>query len=347
MSVRVEQLTKRFGAFTAVDDVSFTAESGELVALLGPSGGGKSTILRIIAGLEQPDSGTVGLTGDDASYMDAQSRKVGFVFQHYALFRHSTVAGNIGFGLEVQKVPRRERETRVSELLDLVGLQGMGDRMPSQLSGGQRQRVALARALAPRPRVLLLDEPFAAVDAKVRQELREWLRRLHDELHVTSILVTHDQEEALVLADRVIVINHGKLEQNGAPLEIIDEPSSEFVARFVGQANVLDGRVRNGIPQVGPLSIEMAAPGPEGSAVRVVIPAYELKFWHVEEGGVGTVSRVIPLGDRVKVEAQLDGGIPIWAQFPRRSSLLQGVEAGVRIGIEVTRARAYAMANVY
>ncbi|HEY8483967.1 MAG TPA: sulfate/molybdate ABC transporter ATP-binding protein [Longimicrobiales bacterium] len=339
MSIRVEHLTKRFGDFLAVDDVSFEVQPGELVALLGPSGGGKSTILRIIAGLERADSGTVILDGEVVDRLHPRARRVGFVFQHYALFRHMSVADNIAFGLDVKKTPKAERDARVQELLELMGLRGLGDRRPSELSGGQRQRVALARALAPRPRLLLLDEPFAAVDARVREELRQWLRNLHDEVHVTSIFVTHDQQEAFAVADRVLIINQGRLEQVGTPVEVLDEPATEFVARFVGEVNVLDGILRDGVVEIGALRVPVpdAPPGPE---VRLIVRAYDLKFWTAEDGPA-VVRRVLPLGDRVRVEAQIDGAGPIFAQFPRRSSLLHGIEPGVRIAVDITRVRAY------
>ena len=234
MSILARNLTKRFGSFEAVADVSFEVPHGQFVAMLGPSGSGKSTILRIIAGLETADVGEVSLTGENATHVPVQARGVGFVFQHYALFRHMSVRQNVAFGLEVRKVPRREIQSRVDELLALVQLTGYQDRYPSQLSGGQRQRVALARALAPRPKVLLLDEPFGALDARVRQELRAWLRRLHDEVHVTSLFVTHDQVEAFEVADQVIVLNRGRVEQMGTPREICDRPSSAFVESFLG-----------------------------------------------------------------------------------------------------------------
>src|SRR5215213_5074583 len=213
MGIKVDHLTRRFGEFAAVDDVSFEVKTGELVALLGPSGGGKSTILRIVAGLETADSGSVSLDGESVDELPARDRQVGFVFQHYALFRHMTVADNIGYGLKVRGVAKEERRARIGELLRIMGLHGLENRLPSQLSGGQRQRVALARSLAPKPKLLLLDEPFAAVDAQVREELRTWLRDLHDEVGVTSIFVTHDQEEAFALADRVLIIQRGRLEQ--------------------------------------------------------------------------------------------------------------------------------------
>mgnify|MGYP001614312962 CR=1 FL=1 len=339
MGIRVENLTKRFGSFVAVDNVSFEVPSGELTALLGPSGGGKSTILRIIAGLETADAGKVALEGKLVDHIHASSRRVGFVFQHYALFRNMTVAENVAFGLRVRGVPKNEQKETVRRLLELVGLKGFDERMPNQLSGGQRQRVALARALAPQPRLLLLDEPFGAVDAKVREELRRWLRRLHDEVHLTSIFVTHDQEEAFLVADRVLIIHQGRLEQAGRPVEILDNPGNEFVARFVGEVNLYDSVVNGGVAAVGPLRIPVEGHA-DGARVGLVIRCYDLKFWR-EDGGVGTVERLTPLGDLVKVEARLDGAGPIFAQFPRRSSLLKGIEPGCRINVEVTLARAY------
>jgi sulfate/thiosulfate transport system ATP-binding protein len=343
VAIRVEQLNKRFGEFVAVQNVSFEVPEGELVALLGPSGGGKSTILRIISGLEEPDSGVVSLDGSVVNDLSPRDRRVGFVFQHYALFRHMTVADNIGYGLKVRGASKAERRDRVNELIAIMGLNGLGDRLPSQLSGGQRQRVALARSLAPRPRLLLLDEPFAAVDAKVREELRIWLRKLHDEVGVTSLFVTHDQDEAFALADRVLIINKGGLEQDGTPEEILEEPATEFVARFIGDVNVLDAHIANGIASVGRLRVPVNHGHPDVPS-RLVIRSYELKFW-CSDAGPAVVRRIIPLGDRVRVEATIDGAGPLIAQFPRRSSLLQGIEPGVRIAVEVTKVRAYAATN--
>lgn len=340
MAIRIDDLSKRFGELAAVDHVSFEVADGELVALLGPSGGGKSTILRLIAGLEDADSGTVELGGEKVNHLHARLRQVGFVFQHYALFKHMTVAENIAFGLKVQGLERSEQLHRVDELLQLVGLGGLSGRYPHQLSGGQRQRVALARALAPQPRVLLLDEPFGAVDAKVREELRRWLRRLHDELHATTLFVTHDQEEAFSVADRVIIINKGKLEQQGTPLQILDEPATEFVARFVGEVNVYDGVVNGGKVKLGGLDVPVAQQLDE-SAIRLVIRPYDIKLFRVEDAGLAVANRVLPIGDRVRVEATFHDGNPIVAQFPRRSSLLHGVEVGCKLGVEVTYARAY------
>ena len=262
MSIEIRHITKHFGAFRALNDVSLDIASGELVALLGPSGCGKTTLLRIIAGLESADSGSILFSGADTTDVHVRERQVGFVFQHYALFRHMTVADNVAFGLRVK--PRRERpsdaqiKAKVHELLGLVQLDWLADRYPSQLSGGQRQRIALARALAVEPKVLLLDEPFGALDAKVRKELRRWLRRLHDELHVTSIFVTHDQEEALEVADRVVVMNKGRIEQVGTPQEVWEHPASPFVYGFLGDVTLFRGRATGGQVQVGDWQI--AAP---------------------------------------------------------------------------------------
>ncbi len=245
MSIEIRNVTKRFGEFLALDDVSLEVPDGSLTAVLGPSGSGKSTLLRVVAGLERPDSGEVLLAGKDATGLSPQRRDVGFVFQHYAAFKHMTVRDNVGFALAIRKRPKREIAERVDELLELVQLKGFADRYPSKLSGGQRQRMALARALAAKPEVLLLDEPFGALDARVRAELRDWLRRLHDEVHVTTVFVTHDQEEAMEVADHVAVLNAGRLEQVGAPAELYDKPASEFVLRFLGDAFRLgDGLVR-------------------------------------------------------------------------------------------------------
>jgi sulfate transport system ATP-binding protein len=241
MSIEISGINKRFGDFVALEDVNVTIPTGQLTALLGPSGGGKSTLLRIIAGLDSPDSGTINIEGTNATRLPAQKRNVGFVFQHYAVFKHMSVAKNVAFGLEIRKRPKDEIAQRVHELLQLVHLEQFAHRMPSQLSGGQRQRMALARALAVEPKVLLLDEPFGALDAKVRKELRDWLRRLHDEVHVTTVFVTHDQEEALEVADEIVVINEGRVEQIGTPDELYDEPANDFVMGFLGEVTELGG----------------------------------------------------------------------------------------------------------
>ncbi|MEO5794800.1 MAG: sulfate ABC transporter ATP-binding protein, partial [Rhodoferax sp.] len=260
MSIEIRNIHKQFGSFTALGDVSLDIASGELVALLGPSGCGKTTLLRIIAGLETPDAGSIHFAGADTTDVHVRERQVGFVFQHYALFRHLTVFENVAFGLRVK--PRNQRpseaviKAKVHELLGLVQLDWLANRYPSQLSGGQRQRIALARALAVEPKVLLLDEPFGALDAKVRKELRRWLRRLHDELHVTSIFVTHDQEEALEVADRVVVMNKGKVEQIGSPQQVWDHPASPFVYGFLGDVNLFHGRAHEGEVQLEGIKIQ-------------------------------------------------------------------------------------------
>ncbi|HET9647230.1 MAG TPA: sulfate ABC transporter ATP-binding protein [Microlunatus sp.] len=265
MSIKISGVGKQFGDFVALADIDLDIPSGQLTALLGPSGGGKSTLLRIIAGLELSDTGTVQIEGADATGLPAQKRNVGFVFQHYAAFRHMSVAGNVAYGLKIRKRPKREIAAKVDEMLSLVHLSQFADRLPSQLSGGQRQRMALARALAIEPKVLLLDEPFGALDAKVRKELRAWLRRLHDEVHVTTVFVTHDQEEALEVADQIVVINDGRIEQVGTPDELYDAPASDFVMGFLGPVTILDGRL------VRPHDIEVVAvPFPDAYAARIL-----------------------------------------------------------------------------
>jgi sulfate/thiosulfate transport system ATP-binding protein len=243
MSIEASGIVKRFGDFVALDEVDLSVASGRLTALLGPSGGGKSTLLRVIGGLEAPDAGRIKIGGRETTSVPAQRRNVGFVFQHYAAFKHLSVFRNVAFGLEIRKRPKAEIRKRVYELLELVHLEQFADRMPSQLSGGQRQRMALARALAVEPSVLLLDEPFGALDTKVRRELRDWLRRLHDEVHVTTVFVTHDQEEALEVSDEIVVINHGHIEQVGTPDDLYDKPANDFVMEFLGPVTTLGGRM--------------------------------------------------------------------------------------------------------
>jgi sulfate/thiosulfate transport system ATP-binding protein len=291
MGIEAHAVTKRFGEFTALSDVDLSVPSGELTALLGPSGGGKSTMLRIIGGLEDPDAGTIEIDGADATRVPAQRRNVGFVFQHYAAFKHLTVFRNVAFGLEIRRRPKDEIRRRVGELLELVHLEQFADRLPSQLSGGQRQRMALARALATEPRVLLLDEPFGALDAQVRKELRDWLRRLHDEMHVTTLFVTHDREEALEVSDRLVVINAGRIEQVGSPTELYDKPANEFVMGFLGPVTRLDGRL------VRPHDIDVVTEPAEG-AVR------------------GTVVRLQRIGFEVRAELDAGGSRP-WVQLTR------------------------------
>lgn len=342
MEIRATGLKKRFDDFAALAGASFEVPHGSLVALLGPSGSGKSTVLRVLAGLEAADAGEVLFDGQPADHLDPRERAIGFVFQHYALFRHMTVADNVAFGLRARRVPESRIRARVDEMLELTSLNGLAKRYPSQLSGGQRQRVALARALAPEPKMLLLDEPFAAVDAKVRDELRQWLRKLHDEVGVTSMFVTHDQAEAFEVADRILVVKDGRIEQQGTPLEILDHPATEFVARFVGDANVVEGVIEGGVGRAGVLALPVVqrTSSFEGPA-RFVVRAYDMKFIAGDAGSIATVRRIVPLGDQMKVEATLDDGTSLTARFPRRSSLLVGIAPGSRIRIEVSLARAY------
>lgn len=308
MGIVVENVSKQFGSFKAVNQVSIEIKSGSLVALLGPSGSGKSTLLRLIAGLEMPDSGKIWLTGEDATYQSVQERNIGFVFQHYALFKHLTVRQNIAFGLDIRKTPKLKMKARVEELLNLVQLGGMGDRYPSQLSGGQRQRVALARALAVQPKVLLLDEPFGALDAKVRKDLRAWLRRLHDEVHVTTVFVTHDQEEAMEVSDELVVMNNGRVEQVGAPAEIYDHPASAFVMSFIGPVNVLPSTSHifqgNGFDSAHPEMFlrpqdVLVETQPNGSTVPAL------------------VTRLIHLGWEIQAELTLDDGQVVMVHLTR------------------------------
>ncbi|MEI6318354.1 MAG: sulfate ABC transporter ATP-binding protein [Pseudomonadota bacterium] len=351
MSIQIERVHKRFGTFRALDDVSLDVGSGELVALLGPSGCGKTTLLRIIAGLEAPDSGSVRIKGEDATGLDVQSRRVGFVFQHYALFRHMTVAQNVAFGLRVR--PRAERPSRaeiarrVQRLLELVQLDWTGDRYPNQLSGGQRQRIALARALAVEPRVLLLDEPFGALDAKVRKELRRWLRRLHDELHVTSVFVTHDQEEALEVADRVVVLNRGRIEQVGAPDAVYSAPANPFVYGFLGSINRFRGTTADGAFHgrgwTHVLDPALAA-GPSGPAVAYARP-FELeveRYMPGAQGVTGHLARRISRGGTVVLELESDGEeAPIEVELPREQDERLDLRVGEAVVVRPRRLRVF------
>jgi sulfate transport system ATP-binding protein len=310
MAIEVRNVTKTFGATPVLRDVSIDVASGSLTALLGPSGGGKSTLLRVIAGLEVPDSGTVTINGIDATRLAPQRRNVGFVFQHYAAFKHMTVHENVAFGLKIRKRPKAEIRKRVAELLELVHIEQFADRYPAQLSGGQRQRMALARALAVEPQVLLLDEPFGALDAQVRKELRAWLRRLHDEVHVTTVFVTHDQEEAIEVADEIVVLADGIVEQAGSPQEIYDNPGSPFVMRFLGPVTEIDGRL------VRPHDIEVSdTPLPNGATA--------------------TVTRIVRLGFEVRVEMSLDGR-HTWAQMTRGAADRLDLAPGDTIHIRPT-----------
>lgn len=318
MDIEVRNICKSFGSFVALNDVSLDFPGGELVALLGPSGCGKTTLLRLIAGLEVADSGQVLLQGEDASSTPARERQVGFVFQHYALFRHMRVFDNVAFGLRVKPRKLRPSEaeirSKVHKLLELVQLEPLADRFPSQLSGGQRQRVALARALAVEPRVLLLDEPFGALDAKVRKELRRWLRQLHDELHITSIFVTHDQEEALELADRVVLMNHGQVEQVGTPKEVYERPMTPFVYGFLGTVNQFHGHIEGERVRVGNDALSYRANGfAQGARVYGFARPHELEIKpeaRASEGIAATVTRILEFGAICRVELSGNGGGP-------------------------------------
>ncbi|WP_313254091.1 sulfate/molybdate ABC transporter ATP-binding protein [Stenotrophomonas sp.] len=310
MNIRIQHLGKRFGAFPALDGVSLDIRSGELLALLGPSGSGKTTLLRAIAGLEQPERGQLLFDGEDATNLSVQARRAGFVFQHYALFKHLDVRGNIAFGLEVrrgaERWPKARINARVEELLSLVQLEGLGGRYPAQLSGGQRQRVALARALAIEPRVLLLDEPFGALDAQVRRDLRRWLREIHDRTGLTTVFVTHDQEEALELADRVAILNRGRIEQVGTPGEVYDRPASPFVYGFVGEANRLPARLQGPALEVAGARWPRTAALPDAEALEVFVRPEDLVV-DAEGDWPATVGSVQRSGPRQRLRAQLQG----------------------------------------
>ncbi|HEX7649076.1 MAG TPA: sulfate ABC transporter ATP-binding protein [Noviherbaspirillum sp.] len=350
MGIEAKNISKRFGDFVALDNISLDFPSGELTALLGPSGCGKTTLLRIIAGLEQPDAGQVFLDGDDASGHHVRERQVGFVFQHYALFKHMSVFENIAFGLRVK--PRGQRPSdaeirkKVMSLLDLVQLDWLADRYPPQLSGGQRQRIALARALAVEPRVLLLDEPFGALDAKVRKELRRWLRRLHDELHVTSIFVTHDQEEALEVADRIVLMNKGKVEQIGSPGQVYNHPASPFVYGFLGNVNLFHGRVHEGVLDAGGVHLE--APDHEGArdaqGIGFVRPHdIEIeRFTADAEGIVARLRRAHAIGPLAQLELErADNAQPIEAVISSERYAQLALKEGETLVVRPKRLRVF------
>jgi sulfate/thiosulfate transport system ATP-binding protein len=342
VQIRVENLWKRFGSFEAVKDVSFAADAGSITALLGPSGSGKSTVLRMIAGLETPSEGSIWMGDEEHTHKTVQERRVGFVFQHYALFRHMTVAQNVAFGLSVRKVARADQKERVTELLDLVQLTGFRDRYPDQLSGGQRQRVALARALAPRPKVLLLDEPFGALDARVRQELRRWLDELHRELGVTSLLVTHDQDEALELANRVVVMHEGRVEQVGSPADVYNDPATPFVAGFVGTANVLHGHVEDGHVRFGEHRVAGAKHLDEGAPARAFVRPHDVRVSTTETdaGSVkATVERVTSLGWMSRLQLRLPDEQVITAELTNDE--LEGIDVGSTVWVDLRRAKAF------
>ena len=340
MSIELRHVSKRFGGVTAVEDVSFTVADGELVALLGPSGGGKTTVLRMIAGLEVPTAGDLLVRGERVNEVPVQKRNIGFVFQSYALFKTMSVADNIGFGLKIRKVPRVEIEARVEELLRLFGLEGLGRRLPHQLSGGQRQRVAIARALAPRPTVLLLDEPFGAVDAKIRQELREWLVRLHRELHVTTIFVTHDQEEAMEVSNRIVIFSRGRLEQIGTPREVYEQPCNEFVARFIGVLNVLELTVRDGAARLNELSFPTHGV-PEGQTLRVGFRPYAVQVsCDLDEYPRRAVIRqVYFLGVQLRLELETPSGLVLRTRIAKDEFVRQRLEQGAPVSFQIREYR--------
>jgi sulfate transport system ATP-binding protein len=341
--IQVAQLDKHFGSFHAVKDVSFTAEDGKITAILGPSGSGKSTVLRMIAGLERPDAGRITITGDEQTWVPVQERRVGFVFQHYALFRHMTVFDNVGFGLAIRKAKKPEIKRRVDELLELVQLAPFANRYPDQLSGGQRQRVALARALAARPRVLLLDEPFGALDARVRQELRRWLDDLHRELGVTSLLVTHDQEEALELANEVVVMHQGRVEQIGTPDDVYNRPASPFVAGFIGSANVIEGTVKDGHLLFGEHVLHGAAYHlADGAVAHAYIRPIDVRVTEAEANGAtyrATVERINNLGPTSKIRFRLSDGQPLLADLP--NDTLPILDAGQQVLLDLRNVKVF------
>ena len=359
MGIDIKNIHKQFGNFQALGDVSLDIHSGELIALLGPSGCGKTTLLRIIAGLEHADSGSIWFSGADITHVHVRERQVGFVFQHYALFRHMTVFENVAFGLRVK--PRKERpseseiQRKVHDLLNLVQLDGLADRYPSQLSGGQRQRIALARALAVEPKVLLLDEPFGALDAKVRKELRRWLRRLHDDLNVTTIFVTHDQEEALEVADRVVVMNQGKIEQVGSPQDVWDHPASPFVYGFLGDVNLFHGRAHQGEMHISVDDQSVRLASPEHSQAQDVkafayVRPHDLDVRRYQAGDKGIVAqllRTVVVGPIARLElVAAEGDSPseepiIEAQIPASQYHDEGFKAGETLLLTPRKARVF------
>jgi sulfate transport system ATP-binding protein len=352
MSLQIRNITKTFKSYTALRDVSLSVETGELLALLGPSGCGKTTLLRIIAGIETPDAGSIAVDGRDMSDMRVQERRIGFVFQHYALFRHMNVFENVAFGLRVKprstRPGREEIRERVHSLLKLVQLDWSADRYPSQLSGGQRQRVALARALAVEPKIMLLDEPFGALDAQVRRELRRWLRRLHDDMHITSILVTHDQEEALEVADRVVVMNAGQIEQAGTPEEIYDHPANSFVYQFLGSVNLFHGRVDSGIARIGDASFRPAhhaeIPDAYSSFVAYIRP-HEIEVCREKRSELAieaVVARKRAAGPIVTLKLErADNGEAVYVEMSRERFGEMRLKRGERVFLEIGNLRVF------
>jgi sulfate transport system ATP-binding protein len=343
MSIELKNITKKFGEVTAVNNVTFSVNPGELMALLGPSGGGKTTVLRMIAGLEVPTQGDIFINGQRVNDVPVQKRNIGFVFQSYALFRNMTVFGNSAFGLKIKKWKKADIQARVTELLELFGLSGLEKRYPHQLSGGQRQRVAIARALAPKPSLLLLDEPFGAVDAKIRQELREWLVTLHSELNVTTIFVTHDQEEAMEVSNRIVIFSRGNLEQIGAPREVYEQPANEFVARFIGVMNVLDTEVRGGVARVSELQFP-AEGQPDGARLRIGFRPYAVQ--------ISTDLTLYPyravlrhtffLGIMLRLELELASGLILRSRMTKEDYAQLHLHDGCEVSLQIRNYRVLA-----
>jgi len=343
VSIELKNVTKKFGETTAVNNVTFSVKEGELMALLGPSGGGKTTVLRMIAGLEMPTAGDVFIRGQRVNDLSVQQRNIGFVFQNYALFKNMTVFKNVAFGLKIKKWKRADVKARVAELLNLFGLEGLERRYAHQLSGGQRQRVAIARALASKPGVLLLDEPFGAVDAKIRQELREWLVTLHNELNVTTIFVTHDQEEALEVSNRIVIFSRGVLEQVGSPREVYEQPANEFVARFIGVMNVLEPEVRDGVARIGELEFPVQGQA-EGQKLRIGFRPYAVQISSdvAQHRYRAVLRRTFFLGVLLRVELELPSGLVLRARMTKEEYAQQGMEDGKAVSFQIRQYRVLA-----
>jgi sulfate transport system ATP-binding protein len=343
MSIEIRNVSKKFGQVTAVNNVSFSVKPGELMALLGPSGGGKTTVLRMIAGLEVPTSGDIFINGQRVNDLSVQKRNIGFVFQNYALFKNMNVAKNIAFGLKIKKWKRKDIKERVAELLKLFQLEGLDKRYSHQLSGGQRQRVAIARALAPKPSVLLLDEPFGAVDAKIRQELREWLVTLHNELNVTTIFVTHDQEEAMEVSNRIVVFSSGNLAQIGEPREVYEQPANEFVARFIGVMNILEAEVKEGVARVGELQFS-AGNYPDGTKLRLGFRPYavqaskDLNLFPYR----AVLQRTYFLGIMLRLEFELKSGLVLRSRMTKEEYAQLGLHDGSEVSLQIRNFRVLA-----
>jgi sulfate transport system ATP-binding protein len=346
MSIELKNVSKVFGGVEAVGNVSFTVGEGELVALLGPSGGGKTTVLRMIAGLEMPSDGEVWINGERMNDIPVQKRNIGFVFQNYALFKSMNVLKNIAFGLKIRKWPKDRIAERVAELLELLDLKDFGQRYPHQLSGGQRQRVAIARALAPKPSVLLLDEPFGAVDAKIRQELREWLVHLHDDFAVTTLFVTHDQEEAMEVSNRIVIFSRGRLEQIGAPREIYEQPATEFVARFIGVMNVLEVEMRSGVGRAGEL--EFVIPNiPDGQKARVGFRPYAVQI-SPDLGQFSyraTLQHTFFLGIMLRLELVLKSGLVLRSRMTKEEYSQLRLSDGLEVSVQIRNFRVLSADN--